>query len=290
MEKEKDLKEEKYNKSKKKIKKISIMVLIIGLIIGGSIISMGLKKQADINSKYSKESKQEIKEKLESEKANLEAKREELAKLLDEKKVTEKKKLEDKKKEIENKGITYSVFTSPTDGEKYDLKIITEVLTSDFQYCSFEEYKNHTLTSEYCKLVNGNDQDSKDMALIDAALNLNCRLSNDSLTANYCSYVEEFEKFNGIDKDAEQFDIIPYYMVGGFIIVAACFIAGGIYLTTKRGDMLEFSFQQVKPILEEGLELEKKRKIENLPTHCPHCGAPTNKKIVCEYCGCKIIK
>ena len=35
---------------------------------------------------------------------------------------------------------------------------------------------------------------------------------------------------------------------------------------------------------------ELKRKEENLPSKCPHCGAPTNKKIVCEYCSCKIVE
>ena len=37
------------------------------------------------------------------------------------------------------------------------------------------------------------------------------------------------------------------------------------------------------------LKNEQKIKEKNLPAKCPHCGAPTNEKIVCEYCGCKVI-
>ncbi|MBO5476011.1 MAG: hypothetical protein J5982_05905 [Bacilli bacterium] len=38
------------------------------------------------------------------------------------------------------------------------------------------------------------------------------------------------------------------------------------------------------------LKMEEQRKSADLPTHCPHCGAPTNKNIVCEYCECKIVE
>lgn len=37
------------------------------------------------------------------------------------------------------------------------------------------------------------------------------------------------------------------------------------------------------------LRNEQKIKEKNLPAKCPHCEAPTNEKIVCEYCGCKVI-
>jgi len=37
------------------------------------------------------------------------------------------------------------------------------------------------------------------------------------------------------------------------------------------------------------LALEEEKKANNLPLHCPHCSAPTSKKIVCEYCGFRII-
>lgn len=38
------------------------------------------------------------------------------------------------------------------------------------------------------------------------------------------------------------------------------------------------------------LSFNEQRKAEELPARCPHCGAPTNKKLVCEYCDCKIVE
>lgn len=36
--------------------------------------------------------------------------------------------------------------------------------------------------------------------------------------------------------------------------------------------------------------LEEQQKVNDLPDHCPHCKAPTNKQLVCEYCHCKIVE
>ncbi len=38
------------------------------------------------------------------------------------------------------------------------------------------------------------------------------------------------------------------------------------------------------------MALEEERKALNLPTNCPHCGAPTTGVNVCEYCRCKIVQ
>ncbi len=36
--------------------------------------------------------------------------------------------------------------------------------------------------------------------------------------------------------------------------------------------------------------VDEREKLQNLPATCPHCYAPTNGKLVCEYCKCKIIE
>ncbi len=36
------------------------------------------------------------------------------------------------------------------------------------------------------------------------------------------------------------------------------------------------------------MSLEEQKLIAKLPAHCPHCGAPTGKSLICEYCDCKI--
>lgn len=37
-------------------------------------------------------------------------------------------------------------------------------------------------------------------------------------------------------------------------------------------------------------EMEDAERVQHLPALCPHCKAPTEKKLVCEYCGCKVIE
>lgn len=36
--------------------------------------------------------------------------------------------------------------------------------------------------------------------------------------------------------------------------------------------------------------VDEQKKINNLPTNCPYCCAPTTGKLVCEYCGTKIVE
>ena len=67
-EKKEFLSEERYQKNKKKILGVALIVLIIGLVIGGSLIATGLIKQGKINDKYSDSSKATQLEKLQSEK------------------------------------------------------------------------------------------------------------------------------------------------------------------------------------------------------------------------------
>lgn len=118
MENRKYLNEEKYQKTEKKILVIAVLVLIIGLCLGGFLIYNGIAKP---NS-----SKVEVL----------------------------KEELESKKKELENKGVVYDFSTDYTDGESYDLKIITEVLDPSFSHCSFSEYKDNSITKEYCSVKN----------------------------------------------------------------------------------------------------------------------------------------
>lgn len=128
MENRKFLNEETYQKNKKKITKVAIIVLMVGVLLGGSLIVTGLNKQSKVNSNYSEESKNSLQEKI----------------------ATEKQKLEAKKRELESKGIQYDAFTKYDDGESYDLKIITNVLDPSFDNCAFDEYRKNALTAKYC--------------------------------------------------------------------------------------------------------------------------------------------
>lgn len=128
MDNKKFLNEERYQKNKKKVVVAAIMVLIVGILVGGSLIATGLKKQNDVNSNYSEENKQSLQEKINQ----------------------EKQKLETKKAELKAKGIEYDEFAEYDDGESYDLKVITKSLDPGFNNCGFDECKNNPLTSTYC--------------------------------------------------------------------------------------------------------------------------------------------
>lgn len=70
-------------------------------------------------------------------------------------------KLKEQKESLEASGLKYNTFATYSDGDLYNLKIITEVLDPSFSYCSFDEYKNNSITSEYCSLKNSNNSFAK---------------------------------------------------------------------------------------------------------------------------------
>ncbi len=114
----KNLNEEKYLKIAKNLTLLAILILIIGLSIGGFLIYKGIVKPGN--------------KKVEELKTNLESKR----------------------LELESKGIKYNVFAEYTDGEEYDLKIITRALDPSSSYCKSDEYKNNSITKDYCAAKN----------------------------------------------------------------------------------------------------------------------------------------
>ena len=124
------LSEEKYQKNRKKISVVALIILIVGLLLGGSLILLGITKINNVNSEYSDNNKETISAKLE----------------------VEKTKLENKKEELKSKGIEYDAFADYEDGEVYDLYIITRVLDPSFDSCAFDEYSDNDLTEEYCEL------------------------------------------------------------------------------------------------------------------------------------------
>ena len=118
----------KLNQDKqKKTKKISLLVLLIGLTLGLMMIGIGIKNQSSINSnEYSIKINQQL-----TEETNL---------------------LKAKAFQLKAKGVKYNQFAKYQDGDEYDLKIITNVLDPSFAYWRFDEYEDHPLTSKYCEL------------------------------------------------------------------------------------------------------------------------------------------
>ena len=258
-EKKEFLTEENYERGKKKLKMVAIIVFVIGLLVGGSLITVGILKQSKTNSNYSEETVKKLQNDIEAEKVNLETKKMELEGKRDEALRIEKQSLEDKKQELINKGIKYDNSTKYDDGESYDLKIITKALDPSFDYCAFDEYKNNDLTKDYCLLSNNKDEDSISISIIERVLSTNLSycigdaMSN-TYTFNYCTLLSELNDKSDFNKQFDSYDSIPFYMIGGFIIIASCMIASSIYMTTKRREILAFHAQQVMPVAQEGIE------------------------------------
>lgn len=118
MDEKKYLNEKKYQKTEKGITIFAVLILVVGLLIGGFLIYRGIAKPST--------SKVDALE----------------------------KKLEEKRNELISNGIEYDKSSKYTDGEKYDLYIITNALDPSFSHCEFDEYKNNSITKEYCAAKN----------------------------------------------------------------------------------------------------------------------------------------
>lgn len=140
MSEKKYLNEETYIRGKKKLKTLAIVILIIGLLIGGSLIGTGLVKYEKVNSQYSVSTIADLNSQLDA----------------------EKQILEDKKAELENKGITYDAFAKYDAGEAYDYKIIVDALDPSFPHYKFDACKNNEITAKYCELKNKVENDFDD--------------------------------------------------------------------------------------------------------------------------------
>lgn len=254
------LNEENYQNSKKKLSKIALIILVVGFLIGGSLITIGLIKKGKVNSNYSSENKANLQKEIEIEKANLENKITELETKRSEALTAEKTKLESKKNELKAKGIEFDAFTNYDDGESYDLKIISGVLDPSKSECIWDEYKNNSLTSAYCLLSNKQDDNSKNVSAIKGALSTtfdNCTFNaaqDNPYTAKYCSLKNQLKDKTDFHKSFDSFDSIPFYIGGTFIIISSCMIAGIIYMFSKRREMLAFQVQQIMPVAQEGIE------------------------------------
>lgn len=202
MDNNKFLNEKKYQNTKTIFIILAILILIIGFVVGGLIIKKGLNKKNDIYSKYTEENKQA-----------------QIVSLNVQIKIA-KSSLESKKAELIAQGLQPS--SNYEDNDSYNLYIINNVLNPSFNRCSFDEYKNNELTSQYCNLI---------------------------------KRLEDTEKLDiKYKRKSESFSCIPYYMVGTSIILFSIIISISLFLIAKRREIIAFQAQQAMPVVKEGIE------------------------------------
>lgn len=133
------LNEKQYQKTKKKLLRISGTLLAIGICLSAGIIIFGIidTNAKNSNAENSGNNIEKIKNELEEKKSKL---------------AEEESALIAKKNELIAKGAKQSYDYN--DGESYDLYILDNALDPSFDHCAFDEYTKNSLTKEYCSLRN----------------------------------------------------------------------------------------------------------------------------------------
>ena len=277
---ENHLSEEKYQKTKKKLMVIAIVVFGIGLLIGLGLITKGLIKRSEINLRFSEENKKVILEQMENEKEKISIK---------------KKELEDKIEPIKNQ-----------------IKDLERVKFDGFNEAYYERQ------DKISELIKSKMEDENTIDLLDDVLYRGYCSSvaeNNEITAKYCSLHAEFEYINSVAHKSSDFaDCTSFYVFGGFVIIVFSMISIPIYSSAKARDIAAFTMQQGIPLMEEGVEkitsIHKKMVKEMAPvygevakevakgvekgkrqgqkTKCSGCGAPVEDDTdTCRYCKSK---
>lgn len=145
MENKQYLNEERYQKNKKKITFVAIVVLIVGLLLGGFLIFTGLNQHSESNKQKLAEEKQKViasKEALENKIKPIEDEIKELSRVSynDGKDAyyDAKDRIEELEKSIEE--------------EKKNIETIEDALDDSFAHCEYDGPKNNYYTSQYCSL------------------------------------------------------------------------------------------------------------------------------------------
>lgn len=220
MENTKYLTEERYEKAKKKIIRTSLIMFIFGLLIGGGLIGIGVKRSIDINYKYSQKNKEKVSKELEEEKQNVE---------------TSKKELEEKIKPVEDQ-----------------IKSLERVPFTGFDDAYYER------KDQIEELKKSIKEDNDNIDLIEYSLNdIWCgteKSKNNSYTSKYCDLKNQLDSLNDNKKSFESMDSIPFYIIGAFIILASVMISSSIYMFGKGREIAAFATQQGMPVAKETID------------------------------------
>lgn len=225
MEKKEFLNEENYHAAKKKIIRISLIILIVGVLLGGSLIITGIvktniakKDNEDIANKIDNDSSVRTEAQVQ---ADIDA---------------TKAKIDAIEKEINQIDLEISKLRTEQQ------KILTEDHGfSDRYYAKDEEIKLKA-QEKSAKLKEKSELD-------DEVTKYESELWK--IQSGYNDVQTEIEKSGNLMDTAKY---IPLYMIGGFIIIASCIISGSIYLFAKRREITSFTIQQTMPVAQEAID------------------------------------
>lgn len=243
MENRKYLNEEKYQKTEKKLLKLSKIFLIVGVCLSVGIVILGLiittqrKSNNDIKIEkvdYVADTQEKIKD--------LKVKLGETQKKFAE----ETEKLSTKKSELISRGVKKS--SDYNSGESYDLYILDSVLDPGYNSCNNDRYSKNELSKEYCSLRN-------DVEDIEWEIE-----SKEKYISSGRAETETVEKNERLEEEAEwnstndKFSIVPFIMFSIPAFMIPGMISFMLFFTAKRRNIMAFSAQQAIPIAKEGIE------------------------------------
>lgn len=217
MEKKKEfLNEENYQQTKKKLLKISLTVLIIGIVIGLSLIIAGvvLSNNAkgfniDLNPEQEKNETIRTESVVQSELDEVESQIDAID--------IEINRLKNEQMKIFKEDMGFS--------DRYYAKD-EEILLKEQERTKLRKSKQK-LDSELREIQSNNNSGETDV----------------------------FEGiFNTASDGISKAKYIPLYMFGAFIIISSCMISFAIYMFAKRREITAFTVQQTMPLAQEGIE------------------------------------
>ena len=217
MEKKELLNEERYQKNKKKLKTVSLCVLIIGLLIGGGLIVTGVVKTNEV-----KKENERIVEKIEQK--------------------------YDSRTSVQVQRELTSEITSLQQKADALEKEITALGAEKTKIFMGEE--NSGFSDSYYAKDNEIKEKRKELSTVETKIR-----TYKSELSNIKSGAYESKKKSEISQETkavDQYDML--YALGGMIMLMSCSISGGIYMVSKRREIMAFQTQQIMPVAQEGME------------------------------------
>ena len=219
------LTEENYVRGKKKVMRIALIVLIVGILLGGSLIVTGIIKTNEIK-KQNEQVTQQVEQNYQTRTAaDVQVDIDKIQTQIDEidKEITnlqtEKSRLQNEKSKIftEDRGFSDRYYAKDEEITAKENEISAKRSEKSKLQSSLSDYE-----AELWKINSGYNDTQKQIE----------KARNTISTSKY----------------------VPLYVFGGFIIVASGMIALSIYIFGKRREITAFTVQQVMPVAQEGIE------------------------------------
>lgn len=224
-EKKEFLTEENYERGKKKIMRIALIIFIVGILLGGSLIAIGIIKTNEVK-KHNEQVAQQVEQ-------NNQTKTEK-----DIQADIDKIKLQISELDLQITNLQTEISKLRNEQSK--------ILQEDREFSDRYYAKDEEIIEKENEIsAKKHEKSNLQFSLSDYESELW------EVQSGFNNAQKEFEKaYNTVSTSKYSF----LYMIGGFIIVASSMISLAIYMFGKRREITAFTAQQVMPVAQEGIE------------------------------------